>query len=446
MVRYLPLRSQHLIAGKMSIRPNHTLPLLFLNWVVSCPQFLYDTSLRGCLRSNVRKHRVNDLARQDFPRVARLRMNLTSLSQHYDLYFVAYRGYIHVYRLNCNGRSIIKGSPLLILDPEESKTPMAAFAQGHVNPACPHEVNHMVIGDLGAKEILLIARDNGDVVAWYTHTIARYIEARTAWERSSHDRTRHANSTKPPSPTHFFADNVGLSAWGLAIHTKSRIIAVSSNTSEVTVFAFALRDDAVNTQFEHTPMGNCSREPLDHEQGNSDEDNFEDSFGTRQRTWKIIITFGREASNLPSISFCDDADGNADRIAAIDIQGYLWIADIWKIGTRRILSFPHIVPYPQGHPYDNVIGWNVLAVSDAQLRPTKSVRAAIGLRPSRVVYRARKPLGSWYDISKCMVQVQDDAAHEDHVARVRMHRAPDAGKLLVVSFFLQRRYMQIHAR
>lgn len=370
-------------------------------------------------------------------------MNLTSLSQHYDLYFVAYRGYIHVYRLNCNGKSIIKGSPLLILDPEQCKTPMAAFAQGHVNPTCPHEVNHMIIGDLGTKEILLIARDNGDVVAWYTRSIAHYIEANTAWERSSHDRTRHTNSTKPSPPTHFFAANVGLSAWGLAIHAKTRIIAVSSNTSEVTVFAFALRDYAVNTQFEQIP--HCSREPLVHEQGEGDEETLEDSFGTRQRTWRIIITFGREASNLPSISFCDDADGNADRIAAIDIQGYLWVADIWKVGTRRILSLPHIVPYPQGQPYDNVIGWNVLAVSDAQLRPTKSVRAAIGLRPSRVVSRARKSRGSWYDISKCMVQVKDDAAHEDHVARVRMHRASELGKLLVVSFFLQRRYIKIQS-
>lgn len=387
--------------------------------------------------------RTDDLDRQDFPRVARLRMNLTSLSQHYDLYFVAYRGYVHVYRPSRTAESIIKGSPLLILDPEDSKTSMAAFAQGHVNRTCPHEVNHMVIGDLGEKEIMLIARDNGDVVAWYTHTIARYIEAITAWKRSSHGRTRHANSTKPSSPTHFFAANVGLSAWGLAIHTKTRIIAVSSNTSEVTVFAFALESDAVDSQFERVPTGQWSSGPFIHERRERDEGDLEDSFGTRQRTWRIIITFGREASNLPSISFCDDLNGNADRVAAIDIHGYLWIAEIWTIGTRRVVVFPHIVPYPQGEPYNNVLGWNVLAVTDAQLRPTKSVRAAIGLRPSRAVYRAAKTRGSWFDISKSMAQVEDDAAHEDHVARVRMYHESDAGKFLRSCFNLQRRQVQM---
>lgn len=370
-------------------------------------------------------------------------MNLTSLSQHYDLYFVAYRGYIHVYRPNRTAKSTIKGPPLLILNPEDSKTHMAAFAQGHVNPTCPHEVNHMVIGNLGDKEILLIARDNGDVVAWYTHTIAHYIEAITAWKRSSHPRTQHASSTKPSPPTHFFAANVGLSAWGLAIHTKTRIIAVSSNTSEVTVFAFALDTAAADAQFEHVPTGQWSSGPFIHEQQESNEHNLQDSFGTRQRTWRIIITFGREASNLPSICFCDDLNGNADRVAAIDIQGYLWIADIWTIGTRRILAFPHMVPYPQGEPYHNVTGWNVLAVTDAQLRPAKSVRAAIGLRPSRAVYRARKMRGSCYDISKSMAQVKGDAAHEDHVARVSMYSASDPGKFSEVSFSLSLPYIEV---
>ena len=38
----------------------------------------------------------------------------------------------------------------------------------------------------------------------------------------------------------FLHENVGMSAWGLAIHEKSRMIAVSSNLKEVTVFMPAL--------------------------------------------------------------------------------------------------------------------------------------------------------------------------------------------------------------
>ena len=36
----------------------------------------------------------------------------------------------------------------------------------------------------------------------------------------------------------FFHENVGKTAWGIAIHEKSRLIAVSSNLREVTVFCF----------------------------------------------------------------------------------------------------------------------------------------------------------------------------------------------------------------
>lgn len=380
-----------------------------------------------------RGNHTDDLGREDFPRVARMRMNLTSLSQHYDLYFVAYRGYIHVYRPKRNAKSTIQGRPLVILDPEQSKTQMAEFAQGHVNPTCPHEVNHMVIGDLGEKEILLIARDNGDVVAWYTHTIAHCIEARRLWERHPRAGTRETTSVKPPSPRHFFATSVGLSAWGLAIHTKSRLIAVSANTSEVTVFAFALDGDDADAQFEDTATNVHATVLPMCEDFEPVQSRLRESFRTRKRTWRIIITFGREASNLPSISFCDDSHGNADRIAAIDINGCLWIADIWNIGTRRMGILPHNVQYPQGRPYNNVTGWNVLAVTDAQLLPTKSVRAAIGLRPSRAIYRAKTARGAWYDISKSMAQVRDDAAHEDHVARMRIFRTEDVSESYYLS-------------
>lgn len=355
-------------------------------------------------------------------------MNLTALSQHYDLYFVAYRGYIHVYQPSRNAKSTIQGSPLVILDPEKSKTPMAKFAQGHVNPTCPHEVNHMVIGDLGEKEILLVARDNGDVVAWYTHAIAHCIEVRTARERNPHARAQEATPMKPPSPKHFFSTSVGLSAWGLAIHTKSRLIAISANTSEVTVFAFALDGEDADAQFEHEPAGLDTPMLPVHEESERVTSKLKKSFLTRKRTWRIIITLGREATNLPSVSFCDDLSGNADRIAAIDINGCLWIADIWSIGTRRIVVFPHNVPYPQGRPYHNVTGWNVLAVTNAQLLPTKSFRAAIGLRPSRALFRAKTARGSWYDISRSMAQVKDDSAHEDHIARARLFCTEDVSK------------------
>jgi hypothetical protein len=45
----------------------------------------------------------------------------------------------------------------------------------------------------------------------------------------------------------FFHENVGQSVWGLAIHEQSRLIAVSSNAREVTLFIFGFIQDALVT-------------------------------------------------------------------------------------------------------------------------------------------------------------------------------------------------------
>jgi len=39
-------------------------------------------------------------------------------------------------------------------------------------------VNNMIISDLGSHEILLMAFDDGDVIAYYTHAIIAAIESR----------------------------------------------------------------------------------------------------------------------------------------------------------------------------------------------------------------------------------------------------------------------------
>lgn len=393
----------------------------------------------------------------DFPRVARLRMNLTALSQHYDLYFVAYKGFVHVYRPNRTVTAILDGPPLAILHPDQSRTPMARYTPGYANRRCPHEVNNMIVGDLGDHEILLLSRDNGEVVAWYTSVIARYVEDRLL-------HPTHSARSPPCSPRHFFADNVGLSAWGLAIHTKSRLIAVSSNTSEVTVFAFALdghEDDKKTTQaFTWPPerkleiisesdtseedfrsLGSSQimdelltriylkfmhrRQKKVNEMEAEDRPNINEyiaklqtRFQTRQRTWRIVIPLGVEASNLPSVAFCDDEEGNANRIAAVDINGCLFIAEIWTIGSRHLKIPPHNVQYPGGSRYTHVQGWNVFPITDAQLRPTRTLGAAIGLHPSKAVYRGKTNRGAWLDISKCMAEVPNDAVWFEHRNRI----------------------------
>ena len=418
---------------------------------------------------------------EDFPRVARARMNLTALSQHYDLYFVAYMGFVHVYRLG-RGIRVALGEPEAILNPDNSKTEMSKYVAGDINPACSHEMNHMVVGELGDQEVLVVSRDNGDVEAWYTATIAEHIQ-RNKRVRKDRDQTK---GPRQPHPRHFFADNVGASAWGLDVHKKSRLIAVSSNSHEVTVFAFALHDD--KDAASGVPTDNVDVVPKDFDNRNiSKRDSrigqkptqggkplattqlpqakpmilsdrvdgpgarrskankqakvretkatVEDAaqqigmlrqrLQARQRTWRIVLSFGVEASNMPSIAICDDAYGNASRIAAIDIHGYLYIADIWQVARKPVRIPPHNVQFPGGRRYRFVRGWNVLPVMDAQLLPTDTAHAALGLRPDKCVHRAKTARGAWLDISKCMSEVRYDAASRRHKHRIGAFESED---------------------
>lgn len=405
----------------------------------------------------------------DFPRVARLRMNLTALSQRYDLYFVAYRGYVHVSKPNRTSQGILDKSPLAILDPNDSATPMAAFVPGHVNRGCPHEVNQLIVGDLGDMEIVLLCRDNGDVVAWRTQDIARLAEKQLTLIKNPEEKIA------PARPRHFFADSVGLSAWGLAIHSKTRLIAVSANTSEVTIFAFALHNPDDNEEDEETDDDTDEDEsseevvtptrpsksrgkfqnfsfPVKGGQNKSKQSQLppqtvgatgfpssatlvvpplrsreerreaitklEAKLRKRDRPWRIIIPFGVEASNLPNVVFCEDKMGNADRVAAIDINGNIFIGEIWNIGTKPIKIPPHNVQDLTGHFINRNTGWSLLALTDTQLRPTKTLRSAIGMSPPDTIYRGRRGKTlTWLDISKGMSDVPRDSARRHHLER-----------------------------
>ncbi|TGO24168.1 hypothetical protein BPAE_0110g00260 [Botrytis paeoniae] len=159
---------------------------------------------------------------QGTPRPATWRMNLVALSQKYNMYFVAYLDTIHITRPRTL-KQILPGVPDMILRLPKSRNAGA----GYVYQSRPHCVNNMIIGNLGNKEILLFCCDDGDVTAYYTDLLAKELQQTVESTASSIP----IGSTQP-----FFLENVGISAWGIAIHQKSRLIAVSSNKQEVTVF------------------------------------------------------------------------------------------------------------------------------------------------------------------------------------------------------------------
>jgi hypothetical protein len=195
---------------------------------------------------------------------------------------------------------------------------MARLTGGVQDRKFPHQMNYITVGDLGNLEILLLAFDDGDIVAYYTHLIVQAIE---------HWGSPRGNAGRLiPGP--FFHESVGASAWGLAIHTHSRLIAASSNRHDVTVFAFAVGRKEKNTD-EHVQP---SPEPW----AGQGILGLEKHFRSRTRTWRIVLSTGHDGRNsphnIPSIAFCDDDRGNAEKVAAVDINGNLWLLDIWNVG------------------------------------------------------------------------------------------------------------------
>lgn len=229
---------------------------------------------------------------------------------------------IFVYRLKDGVRSRIPCCPDLQL--QVGLSAEAEIVGGYIDRAFRGKsFNTLCTGMLGDKEILLGCCDNGEVLAYYVDEIADRVSRRgtrapsgpTGCDtRNGRDRVREGRPGLQP----FFRANVGKTAWGLAIHQKSRLIGVTSNRAEVTVFAFALTAGS---------PGDRLREANDPVEQREDVETW---VRQRHRNWRIVVALGHEAENLPNFCFLDDVRGRADKICAIDITGAVWVADIWK--------------------------------------------------------------------------------------------------------------------
>lgn len=235
-----------------------------------------------------------------------------------QLYFSAYQGRIFVYVPKQVIKQCLSSSPALQLIPTPSD--VAARIGGYLEPALPHAINHLIVGNLGSHEVLLTCHDDGDVTAYYTRDVAEWVaSACTDLPVSQATKLRprmSGHKSKPPMP--FFLENVGASAWGLALHAKSRLIAVSSNRWEVTVFAPALSQPTYKSHQSRTTGRRVT-----------EDDEVEDFVRSRVRNCRIVIVLGYSADNVPNVCFLDDDNGNAEKVCAVDIRGSMWLAEIW---------------------------------------------------------------------------------------------------------------------
>lgn len=190
--------------------------------------------------------------------------------------------------------------------------------RGYIDLSEPHAVNHLIVADLGTEEVLVAACDDGDVIAYSVRSI--HIEILTNCE---------SKGTDPFQTTELrtlLLSNVGESAWGLAVHKEARLLAVSSNSRLISVFAFALHR---TTSMEKTGDENVL--PIDalrdafweyDPDGNLSPDN-------RSRNLQIILR--GHLTNIPNVSFCNTkADRMGNFLASTCINGKIFIWNIWK--------------------------------------------------------------------------------------------------------------------
>ncbi|KAL9034097.1 MAG: hypothetical protein Q9214_007203, partial [Letrouitia sp. 1 TL-2023] len=263
-----------------------------------------------------------DKKKEEPPAIAKSRNNLTALSQYYNLLFIAYRDEIYVYKPSYPDQHVF--SPRAILSLRRSQPGLGGF----IDCRHPHAVNHLVVADLGTEELVIVACDDGDVVAYRTRLVFECIE------KEAPDLN---DSTLQLDLNPFFIKNVGKSAWGIAVHTVARMIAVSANTQVVTVFAFALSrgslsgdagepEDGVDDEFLLNLVLEQGREWSRRASKLTPAQRFRGNFQ---------LQLDSHQSNIPSIAFYNSDDEYNIYLASTDISGH---TIIWDVCSQHALA------------------------------------------------------------------------------------------------------------
>ena len=218
--------------------------------------------------------------------------------------------------------------PALIIAIPESRPGLT----GYIAPEFPHAINHLIVGDIGNEEVLVACCDDGDVVGYTVRSIERLLETSPDLRRQSELSGRKIETTPTVPGRPFLLENVGESAWGLATHKSQRLLAVSSNTTEICIFVFAL----ARSGLPDIDMKKDSE--LSHLEVNDEPFLSDDNLWPRQRkgspkdrSKNIIIVLSHHKTNIPNIAFYDSSrHGHETYLASTDIGGRLLIWEIWS--------------------------------------------------------------------------------------------------------------------
>ena len=242
-------------------------------------------------------------------------------------------------------------------------------------------MNRLAIEAFGYEEIVVALYDDGDVIVYYIRDIADYL--------GHQDEHTKAKADKPKP---YFHASVGVSAWGVAVHAKSRLLAISSNHHEVTVFAPALGRLSCEERTRRDAAPDYSPER---------------SVLARRRDWRIVVRFGTGCANIPNIAFLDDQDGLAEKIVAHDIEANCWVSDIFTPETRPQRLDQHPILEPRANPHRRLMGWGVLALPESSFMVVDDRNDFFGSDEDVHVFTHGAKQERWGNTSLSIHSVQD---------------------------------------
>ncbi|KAF2865571.1 hypothetical protein BDV95DRAFT_612450 [Massariosphaeria phaeospora] len=325
----------------------------------------------SCVAINAQPGSERFLSSVEKPLLKHWRCDLTALSKKYNLYFVACDAAIHVYQPQFPNQTLSK-TPALTIHPPTTSPGLKA---GN-DPGSPHSVNRLLVDFLGREEVLLAVCDDGDVVGYRVSEIQHALEKRQPVTDGKESTAGNSSDIRV-----FLHRNVGLSAWGLAVHRDARLIAISANTAEITVIAYALAD-----------VSTCRSESSDSvlEDVISVDDGESQDFPFPRRRDHVITLVGR--FNIPAISFDNNGTDPTGRwLFSSSIKGETHLWDLYspetpmrtiRVGRCDEVTVPTQKPDCMCHVEH--ASWSAMFVDTRSCHQTYSVEDALGMDPNRV--------------------------------------------------------------
>lgn len=287
-----------------------------------------------------------------------------ALSQRRNLLFTAQGADIYVW-VPRGSQQLLGSQPEMIIHPVLNQP----LAGGYIQPSSPHTINHIIVDDLGVHEVLLLATDSGNVTGYNVEAIFSAIKHSVEF---GHTRPFDGGEVRP-----FFAENVYESAWGLATHKFARLIAVSSNTGVITVFAFAMVGEEPEDEIGFG-VPKTSREEESGELGqnwvsivNEKQMNELKEHTPHHRKNNLRINYVGHYHNIPCVSFANfDLDPNGMWMVSTDITNKVLVWKVWE-------SIDYLETPIEGG-INGAMGWFVLPIDPRRVQRHSSKLDACG--------------------------------------------------------------------